>query len=424
MKRIVAVIAMVLLLGLSGIPVARAQGKNVELRFLSLMREPNITAEDTIIKKFEQKHPNIKVSVERVPFNELFRKIATAVASGDPPDVMLIDGPLTSSYAFHGVLLPLNKYYTADDLSDFLPSSLMEGTYKGTLYSVPQSQAALALFYNTEMFKKAGIQPPKDLAEAWTWPVALEMLKKVTVDSNNDGIPEVWGISDPYEHSFFSAGQFIRSNATPGSPAFELLSDDGTTVSGYLDAPEVIEAMQFYQDMHLKWKVKPQKETQDMFWNGKSATMIRSAIGVGIAANYPNIPWSVTPLPYFKTGFTHTGAFHYAVAAKTKHPDEAALLLKFLVDKENAVTYSQITASLPARKSAYARLAVYDTFPLSLFRQTLAQWGYPRPSTPAYREYESILTETIRNIAQGADVRASLKSAVARINLELKKYSK
>jgi maltose-binding protein MalE len=46
----------------------------------------------------------------------------------------------------------------------------------------------------------------------------------------------------------------------------------------------------------------------------------------------------------------------------------------------------------------------------------------PRPLTPGYMEYQTILDEVFSDIRNGADVQEALNSAVARIDTEMAKY--
>ena len=46
--------------------------------------------------------------------------------------------------------------------------------------------------------------------------------------------------------------------------------------------------------------------------------------------NFPDFNWGIMPLPYFKTGITHTGAWAYSISKDTENLEEAQLLLRFL----------------------------------------------------------------------------------------------
>ena len=67
----------------------------------------------------------------------------------------------------------------------------------------------------------------------------------------------------------------------------------------------------------------------------------------------------------------------------------------------------------------------YASFPLSIFR--LASYeaqntAYPRPSTVAYGEFETIIGSTFSDIRNGVDVTEALDSAVMQINTQLQMY--
>ncbi|MGI6131739.1 MAG: ABC transporter substrate-binding protein [Bacillota bacterium] len=402
-----------------------AASKRVELRLLTYTNPVGNDVQKEIIAEFERRNPNIKVTIEDVPWRELFRRIAISVASDDPPDILHVDGPLVASYAHMGVLLPLDQYFTQKEIQAFVAPSVQEGSYKGVFYAAPERQSALGVFYNVEMMKKAGITPPSNTKDGWTWAQALDVAKKLTRDQDGDGRNDVWGlVSGKQKWQPYQVSTFHRSNGAPGSKTFLAISPDGTTVSGYLDSEETIEALQFYQDLHAKWKVTPENETPDMFENGMAAMLITPNDEAGkLASFYPDFKWGVTPMPYMKTPFTHTGSLHYAVASKSRNPKEAAMFIKFLTIEMAKKTYEGYK-QLPAVKALYDELPEYQSAPLKIYYDSMVKWGHPRVQSIGYREYEEVLYSSFKDISLGADVRKTMKAAVAKINAELSKYFK
>lgn len=419
------VLALTIVLGVLVMPAPRASAQaQVTLKFIGSEAEPLNSTQDRIFAAFQQKYPNIKVQVERVPFRELFRRIAISVASADPADVLYADGPLVASYAFHGVIQPLDKWFTKAEKDLFVPASLEEGSFQGKFYAAPERQSAVAIFYNTKMMADAGIRPPRTLKDAWTWPDALEVARKLTKDLNGDGVPDIWGLTwERFKNLMYAVSPIHRSNGAKGSPTWLGIAPNGRTVSGALDSAETIEALQFFQDMHTRWKVTPQVETPDMWENGRSAMVVFTDSMFGkLARLYPDFQdYGVTPMPYFKTGFTHTGSLHFAIAAKSRNPNEAALLVKFMSLEGAKMSFDGIQ-QLPAVRRLYSILPQYMSYPQNIFNKELLEWGVPRPKTVAFREYEEILSQALRDISLGANVRDRMRLVVERINTELAKY--
>ena len=123
----------------------------------------------TMVKDFNATHTTIKLDLTVVPTNNFVQKFTTAVASGNAPDVAsinLIDLPY---YASVGVLTNITTLaHSLSYLKDLSPAHLQLATYKGSLDALPFSGDASVLYYNTTLFKQAGLNPndpPKNFHE-------------------------------------------------------------------------------------------------------------------------------------------------------------------------------------------------------------------------------------------------------------------
>ncbi|MCL5076320.1 MAG: sugar ABC transporter substrate-binding protein [Chloroflexi bacterium] len=396
----------------------------VTIRFLGPAGEPRPTAYKAAIKLFEEKHPNIKVEYETVPYAEFFRKIAVSLASGEPHDVIEAAEPNVVGYAYHSSIIPLDDIYTKEDMADFVEASLKAASWQGKIYGGPYIQSSILIFYNTKMFDEAGIKPPKTLEEAWTWPQFAEALRKVVGPLPPDGVPKVWGLVTRSMTSDYDWIPMVRSNDKPGTPTFLGMNPEGTKVTGYIDTPQALEAFQFMSDFFNKWKLSPQALIPDAFQTGKAATFLAPEIQRATFAQYPDLKWSITPLPYFKTPITHTGTFLYVVTTGSKRQKEAKEFVKFLTSKEMGPKMREWLQTLPARKSMFALIPEYQSFPLNISYLELVKWGQPRPVTPGYTEYGTLTMEALADIAKGMPVERTIKTAAAKIDAELKKYAK
>ena len=83
-----------------------------------------LPAHQQIIAAFEAKNPNIKVSVEVVPWEAYWNKLQTAVAGGEAYDTFWMNGPNFPVYAAKGVLMDLQDRVAKDnvDMSKYTQS--------------------------------------------------------------------------------------------------------------------------------------------------------------------------------------------------------------------------------------------------------------------------------------------------------------
>ena len=97
----------------------------------------------------------IDVDIQLVPFGQLFQTIEVRLAAGDgTPDVYIVDGPNTASYAARGYLLPLDEHFSDEEMSAWFDASIEEGSYRGTFYSVPYGTSSAGIFYNKAIFEE------------------------------------------------------------------------------------------------------------------------------------------------------------------------------------------------------------------------------------------------------------------------------
>lgn len=120
-----------------------------------------------IIKDFEAKNPKIKVNLSVESWDDINNVITTRVQAHKQPDILNIDA--YASYATAGLLYPAKDVASPELMSDFEPSFAENATINGTQWGLPFIASARALFYNKDLFQKAGItDPPKTWDELET----------------------------------------------------------------------------------------------------------------------------------------------------------------------------------------------------------------------------------------------------------------
>jgi multiple sugar transport system substrate-binding protein len=111
------------------------------------------------------KKTGIKVDVQFVPDGGLQNgKLLAAISGGTVPD--LVEGSAARAYNFatEDSLMPWDDYLDKigfDKSQPILPGFKDLMQYKGKTYLVPQDSNVIMLYYNTDMFKEAGLDPDK-----------------------------------------------------------------------------------------------------------------------------------------------------------------------------------------------------------------------------------------------------------------------
>jgi multiple sugar transport system substrate-binding protein len=184
--------------GSSGAPPAKSSHKPVTLTVWSFFTGRELKQFNSVLDGVQKSAPWITIdSVGGKQPTDILR----AINSGTAPDVAIEPGPDDSAkYCATGAWINLNPYINADhiNLSSLSPPAALRYTgYKGDQCSLPMLSDAYGLYYNTDMFKAAGITaPPKTFSQ-------LEADAKKLTKKNPDGSFKVVGF-DPLQ-SFYES---------------------------------------------------------------------------------------------------------------------------------------------------------------------------------------------------------------------------
>jgi multiple sugar transport system substrate-binding protein len=407
----------------------------ISLNFLTLDDPDQLLATADMIAAWKASDPkwaNVTVEIDSVPFQQLFPKIEASVAAGADFDAFLADGPDIKHYAYNGAIIPLADYYTEEELAEYVPQSIEEGSYLGEFYAPAIMQSCSMMFYNADFTDEAGLQPPQEV-QGWNFDEAWDAWEKTTVDNTGDGTPDVWGLrwGQGTWWGDYEQGIPRRSAGQRGSPTFEGMGPDGITFVGYLDTPEALASYQDYRDWHIGDRaVSPAEPITEIFESKQSAFYISPDNAIGaINRLYPegDFNYGVTGIPYYADGaqLCHTGSWHFGVSPDSENQEAAISMVKFFAGPEGSKIWYDYVRQLPARFDLLNTLPEYNEYPQQLFSVGLQEIGEPRIQTPCYTEYQQIHAELLQNLSQGRDLNVEelVKSAATNMEQACAKYS-
>ncbi|MEV5973767.1 extracellular solute-binding protein [Streptomyces sp. NPDC051921] len=174
-----AATALGLTAGLSGCGTLSGDGGDVTLKLVAA--DYDLTGGDStkkywagLVAAFEAKNPGVKVQVQIESWNDVDRKVAELVKAGQAPDVAQIGA--YADYAAAGQLYSADELLSIPVQANFLAPLVDAGEYKNTQYGLPFVASTRLLFFNEELFDRAGVdEPPATWAEL---AAAAEKLKK------------------------------------------------------------------------------------------------------------------------------------------------------------------------------------------------------------------------------------------------------
>ncbi len=321
---------------LAGSATARAEET---IRFATWDSDESLAIQQAIAKKFEEKHPGVKVQVE--PYADGYdQKLVAAFGAGSPPDVMY----MWNFPQYYTSLMPLDDLIAKDAAEikpDDIPQGLMNTTrVEGKTYGMPSGFTTQVVFYNKDMFKAAGVEEPK---EGWTWD---DLRAKAAKFRNKEN--KVYGFAvdakpDPYDFE-----QFLWSNGT------KYISDDGKTLDGYMNSDAAAQVLDMFGDMAKKEEavtlhLGDETSGETLFKGGKIA-MFQSAMWSKAGIDGAGFAYGVAPLPKFgdKPAHSALGVSAMSIAKDAAHPDLAWEFVKFFSSPE---AVAMRTNDLPVRTS-------------------------------------------------------------------------
>ena len=107
---------------------------------------------------------NVEVEITYIPGAEFWAKLMTAIEAKTPPD-LVIKGPPAAILAEKGIVVPIDDVIEKLGKDDIYPQKLKEASYKGHYYYLPNHFEISWYHIRKDLFKKAGVDFPKNLEE-------------------------------------------------------------------------------------------------------------------------------------------------------------------------------------------------------------------------------------------------------------------
>ncbi len=267
-------------------------------------------AYERLVAAFEERRPEVDVTMIHIPNQGDYRqRLGVDFAAGTPADVVLLNYRRYAAFAAKGALEPLGPYLDKSALigeGDFYPEAIAPFKWQGQLICIPQNLSSLAVYYNRDLFRAAGLPDP---APDWSWDDFLRAAQALTRDLDGDGQIDQYGLGT--EVSIFRAAPFIWQNGG------ELVDKQAAPTRLTLDTPAAREALQWFVDLQLKHGVTPDavaeaaEASESRFLNGRLGMFLNSRRGVPTYRMIESFDWDVAPLPEGRqrAGILHADAY-------------------------------------------------------------------------------------------------------------------
>ncbi len=411
-SRIVSLLMIGLLLSVG---VVAAQNEPVTLRLSIWGSLGDQEAYQARLDMAAEQFPNITVELLYTP-DDYDQRIQTMMAGGDAPDIVQLAEAI-HGYSSRGQLLPLDDLIAEAgiDLAERFGTNYLQYQYEGHQYALPDRGGAMIVYYNLDMFDAAGVAYPN---VDWTWEDFLAAAQALTI-RDGDTVTQYgfaaggwwpWWMSFIYQNG----GAVLDEN---GNPTF--------------NTPEVIEALQFYNDLVYTYRVAPSPEDyanlgtnspDPLFAQGKVAMIMTGFWNIASLRDVPDLNWDIAPV----WGNVERGTVAFgsglAITSGCAHPEEAFQIINFLTDE------AAQTVIVERGQDAPANVAVLNS-DLFLSGETFANRDIymeafaesadaiiPLPLIPQWNEMQSIMSATLDEYFLNA---IDVETAVEQIQADL-----
>ena len=246
---------------------------------------------DKLIEMFEAQNPDIKVVQQTFPYENYNTKVASSVPSGTGPNVINLYYGWLPTYIDSGYLQPLPTSVFPNDRieNEFFPL-VSAARFEGSYYALPTAVRSLALFWNKDLFKKAGLDPNKPPT---TVTEMVDFANKLTVTDKNGNYLQT-GLTLELRAQMHHWVREVLIRQMGGQP----YSDDSRTVT--YNSQAGYDAFKFFTDLALVEKVgMPNFMTDDVtaFKSGAMGMTVDGSFRLGTLDAVEELDYAVTELP-------------------------------------------------------------------------------------------------------------------------------
>ncbi|MFW6280278.1 MAG: extracellular solute-binding protein [Halanaerobium sp.] len=326
--------------------------ENVTIRFWEADdEEDDENILDPLIEKFEEKYPNI--TVERThagSVEDLRQNTQTAYMGGEGPDLVKSPFDHVGPFSIMGLAQPLDDLMSQEMKDKFTENALPAMSINGNIYGVPVTMGNhLMLMYNKKLVDEA----PE------TWDELIEIAKEETIDEDDDGLPEKYGLAYNLNEPFWWV---VFHGGLDG-----WVFDDEYNPT--LNTESTVDALQFVHDLKFKHKIVPEEADDQMadslFKDGEVAFIINGDWSIDSYKDHENIDLGIAPIPKFektdKYGQPMTSGSGFIMLRELSEQKQIAVLkfIDFMTDMEAQETYVDNNI-LPSNSEAHDLSQIKD----------------------------------------------------------------
>jgi len=337
-----------------------------------------------LFREFEAQHPGVRVKSESLPWSadEQHQFYVINLEGGSPAfDVMMLDVIWVPEFARAGWLKDLTPFVDRTEFAEHFPSAVEAASLDGRIWAIPWIMNAGLLYYRSDLLTRYGLRPPESYAEL------VAQVRRIRAGESDPRLDGFLWQGKQYEGMVVNMLEALWANGT------ELVDASGRAFPDPARAEEALalRRMLIVSGVSPRWVTAGDEElTRRAFGDGR-AIFLRSW---PYAMDLFQLPESavrgkvgIAPLPrhvHGARGAGATGGAHLGVHVRTRHPELAVALARFLTSETAQRAMASGVALNPTRMRLYHDPELTRTHPALPAIRALTLGARPRPITPLY----------------------------------------
>jgi ABC-type glycerol-3-phosphate transport system substrate-binding protein len=348
---------------------------------------------------FEKDNPGIKLVPVDAPFTGFHDRAIVQHQAKKLPDVLMVQVDWVAEFADLGMIDALDERIAKEpkEFWENIPKTFHQA-WRGKQFYLPVESGAVALFWNTDLFKAAGLSgPPK------TWDEFAEMARKLTnPDKRQFAITGTLQGEPPTNMTYEIYPLMLQAGA-------KLI--DATTNKAVFNSPEGVAAIEWYVERINKDKISVpgvlsngEKEKRANFASGNVAMMLEGPWGIAIQKQLnPKLNYEIAPLPAGKAAGTMVRGSLNTLSSQAQDKEAAWTFIRWLSGPRGIEIWAKGTGAFPARTD----VANQDWFKeRKEFQAFVTQMGRSNAESPFLVmpnavQMNKIMTTEVQNVVQG-----------------------
>ena len=343
---------------------------------------------DELIPEFNARpESRVYVTAQFLPREDLLRRYALGVVSGELPEIGMVDNPDSASFSAMGLWMDVTDRVDALPINNWIQGAIDSGRFNGRQHTIPMNSNCLALWSNDEMLAAAGIDTLPE-----TWDELMDVSARLLT-------------ANPDVHPFgFSA---IRTE----EGTFQFLPFLLSTGESWdtMDSPGAIRSLQLIRDLLDNGFISPevinwtQADVEMQFSAGNLAMMVNGTWQIpNVAMNAPYLAYTISNIPRDQVFATSLGGENIGMTtAAVGIEDEVWDFIEWFMSDETLLLFNQIRGTLAPNLDITVEMQ-HGNDPVWLGFQQQIVYARARGPHPNWPELSTAIQEAMQSVLIGA----------------------